>query len=64
VTMSLTPAGQALLEKAPMPFAGVLPDALASMDVATLARMEQDLSRLILALEAGNTGANTPLADL
>jgi DNA-binding MarR family transcriptional regulator len=64
VTMSLSAAGQALLEKAPMPFAGVLPDALASMDAATLARMEQDLSRLILALEAGNAGANTPLADL
>jgi DNA-binding MarR family transcriptional regulator len=64
VAMTLSPAGEASLRKAPMPFAGVLPDALASMDAATLARMEQDLNTLILALEAGNAGADTPLSDL
>jgi DNA-binding MarR family transcriptional regulator len=64
VTMSLSQAGKIRLEKAPMPFAGVLPDALASMDADTLARMERDLGALILALEVGNSGANTPLADL
>lgn len=64
VTMTLLPAGEVTLNKAPLPFAGVLPDALASMDAATLARMERDLSALILALAVDNTCANTPLADL
>ncbi|MYM70820.1 MarR family transcriptional regulator [Duganella sp. FT134W] len=64
VTMTLSPAGEHSLEKAPMPFAGVLPDALASIDAATLARLEHDLNILIAALEAGNAGADTPLSDL
>jgi DNA-binding MarR family transcriptional regulator len=64
VTMTLSPAGERSLEKAPMPFAGVLPDALASIDAATLARLEHDLNILISALEAGNAGADTPLSDL
>ncbi|MYN38439.1 MarR family transcriptional regulator [Duganella sp. FT109W] len=64
VTMTLSPAGERSLEKAPMPFAGVLPDALASIDAATLARLEHDLNILIAALEAGNAGADTPLSDL
>lgn len=64
VTMTLLPAGEVTLNKAPLPFAGVLPDALASMDAATLARMERDLSALILALAVDNASANTPLADL
>lgn len=64
VSMTLSAAGQASLAKAPLPFAGVLPDALAALDAATLARMERDLGALILALEAGNAGADTPLADL
>jgi DNA-binding MarR family transcriptional regulator len=64
VSLTLTPAGEASLSQAPQPFSGVLPDALASIDGVTLARMEQDLSALILALEAGNAGADTPLSDL
>ena len=64
VAMTLSAAGEESLRKAPMPFAGVLPDALASMDAATLSRLERDLSTLILALEAGNAGADTPLSDL
>jgi DNA-binding MarR family transcriptional regulator len=64
VSMTLTAAGESRLRSAPMPFAGVLPDALASMDPATLARLEHDLNALILVLEAGDAGANTPLSDL
>lgn len=64
VSMSLSQAGKASLDKAPAPFAGVLPDALASLDGETLLRLEQDLGTLITALEAGTSGANTPLADL
>lgn len=63
-TMRLSPAGKAVLSKAPLPFTGVLPDALAALDAETLARLEADLTRLILALEAGNAGAGTPLADI
>lgn len=64
VVLMLSASGKAVLHKAPMPFAGVLPDALASMDEETLARLEADLASLIFALEAGNAGANTPLADI
>jgi len=64
VTMNLLAAGRERLENAPAPFTGVLPDALAALDPVTLARMEQDLSTLIAALEAGTAGANIPLADL
>ena len=64
VSMTLSAAGEVRLKQAPLPFSGVLPDALAALDAATLARMERDLGALILALEAGNAGADTPLADL
>ncbi|HWW73027.1 MAG TPA: MarR family winged helix-turn-helix transcriptional regulator [Duganella sp.] len=64
VTMTLLAAGRERLANAPAPFTGVLPDALAALDPVTLARMEQDLSALIAALEAGTAGANIPLADL
>lgn len=64
VTVSLLPAGEARLDSAPAPFAGVLPDALATLDAGTLARMEHDLNILITALEAGTAGADIPLADL
>jgi hypothetical protein len=47
-----------------MPFAGVLPDALASLDRATLARLEQDLGKLIGRLEADEASAHVPLAQL
>lgn len=64
VAMFVSQTGKASLDKAPAPFAGVLPDALASLDAGTLLRLEQDLGTLITALEAGTSGANTPLADL
>lgn len=64
VALRLTAAGAEVLNSAPMPFAGVLPDALSSLDAATLARLEQDLSSLIALLEADEAGANVPLAQL
>ncbi|MBV6323762.1 MarR family winged helix-turn-helix transcriptional regulator [Duganella violaceipulchra] len=63
-TVTLLPAGEVRLGSAPGPFAGVLPDALATLDARTLVRMEHDLSILIAALEAGTAGADIPLADL
>lgn len=64
VTMTLLPDGARRLDNAPAPFAGVLPDALATLDPVLLARMEHDLSVLIAALEAGTAGSKIPLADL
>jgi DNA-binding MarR family transcriptional regulator len=64
VALRVLPEGEALLSKAPGPFAGVLPGALASLDEATLARLEQDLSSLIAALAADEAAAAVPLAQL
>ena len=64
VTLQITPSGVNVLRKAPAPFSGVLPDALASLDALTLSRLERDLGKLILALNADEGAANTPLADL
>ncbi|MDN4053957.1 MarR family winged helix-turn-helix transcriptional regulator [Massilia sp. YIM B02763] len=64
VALRLTPAGSEVLSSAPMPFAGVLPDALSSLDASTLARLEEDLSKLITLLEADETSAKVPLAQL
>lgn len=64
VQLRLTPAGARILRKAPGPFAGVLPDALARLDAATLARMDHDLGRLIDMLEADERAAGIPLAQM
>jgi hypothetical protein len=52
------------LRKAPGPFAGVLPDALAQLDPATLARLDHDLALLIDLLKADERGAGIPLAQM
>jgi len=64
VSLRIQPAGREVLKSAPMPFAGVLPDALSSLDPATLTRLEQDLCMLIALLEADEASAGVPLADL
>jgi DNA-binding MarR family transcriptional regulator len=64
VALRVLPEGEQVLATAPGPFAGVLPDALASLDEATLARLEQDLGRLIEALAADEEGGQVPLAQL
>jgi DNA-binding MarR family transcriptional regulator len=64
VALRVLPAGADVLARAPMPFAGVLPDALASLDPATLVRLEQDLGRVIGLLEADEASAKVPLAQL
>lgn len=63
VQLRILPAGQALLEKAPGPYAGVLPQALASLDTDTLARLNTDLGKLITALDADERAANIPLGQ-
>ncbi len=64
VALRVLPAGQAVLGRAPQPFSGVLPDALASLDPSTLVRLEQDLGRLIDLLEADEASGKLPLAQL
>jgi DNA-binding MarR family transcriptional regulator len=64
VALRVLPAGVEVLARAPVPFAGVLPDALASLDPAMLVRLEQDLGRLIERLEADEASASIPLAQL
>lgn len=64
VSLRVLPAGSKVLRSAPKPFTGLLPDALASLDAQTLARLETDLGKLIKVLEADERAANVPLADL
>jgi DNA-binding MarR family transcriptional regulator len=64
VALRLLPAGEEVLKSAPMPFTGVLPDALSSLDPQTLARLEQDLAQLITALAADESGASVMMAQL
>lgn len=64
VQLRVTAAGGRVLRRAPGPLTGVLPQALASLDAPTLARLERDLAALITALDADERGANIPLGQL
>ena len=64
VALRSLPEADALLARAPMPFAGVLPDALSSLDEATLHRLEADLARLIALLGSDADGEQVPLAHI
>jgi len=64
VQLRLTAAGTRVLRKAPGPFAGVLPEALAMLDPATLARLDHDLGTLIALLQADERAAGIPLAQM
>ena len=64
VCRSVSESGLAVLAAAPAPFAGVLPDALNALDDATLARLDNDLERLIKVLGGDAAAAQTPLAPL
>lgn len=64
VMLHVRPAGARVLRRAPGPFTGVLPEALATLDPATLERLEQDLAVLIQVLGADERGANIPLSQM
>jgi DNA-binding MarR family transcriptional regulator len=64
VQLRVLPAGARLLRRAPGPFAGVLPDALARLDRRTLARLDRDLAALIAVLGADERAAGIPLGEL
>jgi DNA-binding MarR family transcriptional regulator len=63
VRLHATPRGTRVLAKAPGPFTGVLPEALARLDKRTLGRLERDLDQLIEELGADERGANIPLGS-
>lgn len=64
VALQLQPAGRTVLDRAPLPFAGVLPDALASLDAATLQQLERNLASLIAQLGVDDAAARLPLAQI
>ncbi|MEO8080972.1 MAG: MarR family winged helix-turn-helix transcriptional regulator [Caldimonas sp.] len=64
VQMRILPAGRRVLKRAPGPFTGVLTQALASLDAATLARIDADLGVLIAQLDADQHDARTPVGSL
>jgi DNA-binding MarR family transcriptional regulator len=63
VQLRVLAAGARVLRRAPGPFAGVLPAALDTLDVKTLARLDKDLGKLISALDADERGAGIPLGQ-
>ena len=63
VQLRLLPAGAKVLRRAPGPFTGVLPEALAALDARTLSRLDKDLGTLIAALDVDKRGAGVPLGQ-
>lgn len=63
VQLHVLPAGLKLLRKAPGPFHGVLPEALARLDAKTLARLDKDLAILIDSLQSDESDAGVPLGQ-
>jgi DNA-binding MarR family transcriptional regulator len=63
VSLRIAAGGEQVLRSAPLPFAGVLPDALSTLDPATLDRLEADLGKLIALLEADEASAKIPLSQ-
>lgn len=64
IQLRLTPAGARVLKRAPGPYAGVLPQALAALDIETLDRLDSDLGKLLEVLQADERGAGIPLAQM
>lgn len=64
IQLQVAPAGRSLLERAPGPFVGVLPAALARLQPDTLAQLAQGLERLIQVLPADPRSGRMPLSPL
>lgn len=62
--LKITRAGQRVLAKVPGPFAGVLPQALAQLEPAVLARLDADLAALLKVLDTNPRAARIPLAQM
>ncbi len=62
--LRVTASGTRVLKKAPGPFSGVLPEALAALDDETLARLDSDLGKLLGLLQTDERAAGIPLAQM
>ena len=62
--LRLTPEGTKILRKAPGPFSGVLPEALAALDKKSLDRLDEDLGKLLEILSTDERAARIPLAQM
>jgi DNA-binding MarR family transcriptional regulator len=63
VQLHVSAKGLKVLKKVPGPFTGVLPEALAALDAATLKRLDRDLAKLISILGGDDRGAAIPLGQ-
>jgi DNA-binding MarR family transcriptional regulator len=63
VQLHISAKGLKVLQKAPGPFVGVLPDALGQLDSRTLARLDRDLGKLIQLLGSDERHANVLLGE-
>jgi DNA-binding MarR family transcriptional regulator len=63
VHLRATARGLKLLAKTPMPFVGMLPEALRRLDLATLTRLDKDLALVIRELRADPRGAREIISD-
>lgn len=64
VQLRLLPAGEDLLARSPGPYTGLLVQALDRLDMATLARLEADLTRLTQVMDIGDDAPALPIAQL
>jgi DNA-binding MarR family transcriptional regulator len=65
VRLFLTPKGEQVLESAPRPFQGVLPDALSTLPDASLRELHHHLDVLIATMKFKDvSGRSTPLSDI
>ena len=64
VQLFIKAAGEQLLQGAPGPYEGVLPEALQQLPPATLDQLQLSLARLIQALKADEQAGGIPLAEL
>jgi MarR family transcriptional regulator, organic hydroperoxide resistance regulator len=65
VLLTLTPRGEEVLHKAPLPYRGVLTDALLKMDESSLALLQGSLEQLVAQLEYKQlNGAFEPLGKI
>jgi len=64
VQLTLLPAGAKVLQSISGPFDGLLPGALKSLPPETLARLQEDLAQLIVAIAADEAGAAIPLSGM
>lgn len=64
VQLRILPSGRAVLRRAPGPFTGVLPDALARLDRKTLERLDRDLAVLLRELKADEKAAGRLISQM